>query len=178
MEEAKKSRWTSTHFGVRTLACLIPLWFLSVAIMVEGFPRPPITIEAAGILLILAVIISIVLLSKGWMPLELLAYSLTPLLLAPVFDEISTTYKSPFILLCAILLSLGVVVYHFNHTHRLRVLILLAFAILTLFAASHAGGNFWKMAGDLGYVECFPDYQGCAPLTGNETPWWILFLGL
>jgi hypothetical protein len=44
--------------------------------------------------------------------------------------------------------------------------------------ANNAAGNYWQMVGDLGYVECMPDFTGCASLTGNETPWWVLFFSL
>jgi len=47
-----------------------------------------------------------------------------------------------------------------------------------LVMASRVRNTFWHMAGDLGYEECFPDEQGCAPLTGQEIPWWALFFSL
>jgi hypothetical protein len=157
------------------LATLLPLWLLSVAIMTEGFPRPPISIELAITSFVLAITISILLLWKRWMTIELLLYSLFPFLLLSSFDEISTTYKTPFIILCALLLTAGIVGYQRSRSVRWRWLILLAATVVTLVMAWHAAFSFWHMAEDLGYVRCFPDYQGCAPLTGRETPWWILF---
>lgn len=100
-------------------------------------------------------------------------------MLLATFDEISTTYKTPFIFACTLILTVGAVAYQYAHLPRpLRWLILLFAAFLTLFAAGHVAGNFWQMASDLGYEMCFPDYTGCAPLTGAETPWWLLFFSI
>ena len=158
------------------LASLLPLWLLSLVIMVEGFPRPPISGEAAIASFVVAIAVSVVLLWNRWMTIELVLYSLFPFLLLATFDEISTTYKTPFIILCALILTVGVVVYQSSRLPRLsRGLVLLGVAVVTFVMAWHATFNFWGMVGDLGYVECFPDATGCAPLTGQETPWWVLF---
>jgi hypothetical protein len=158
------------------VASLLPLWLLSVAIMVEGFPRPPISGEVAVASFVIAVTVSLVLMWKGRMTIELLVYSLFPFLLLPIFDEISTTYKTPFIILCALILTGGVLVYQGSRATRLgRGLMLLAVAGVAFVMAWHATFNFWEMASDLGYAQCFPDAHGCAPLTGQETPWWALF---
>ena len=162
-----------------TLASLLPLWLLSLSIMVEGFPRPPISLEVAITAFAAAIAVSIVLLWKKWLTAELLLYSLFPFLVMFIFDEISTAYKTPFIILCTLILTAGIVAYQRTHlTRLLRGFILLAVAILTLFVASHAANNFWDMTSELGYEECFPDGHGCAPLTGQETPWWVLFFSL
>lgn len=161
-----------------TLASLLPLWLLALAVTAEGFPTPPISIELATISLGLAICVGIVLLWKGRMTLGLLLYSLLPFLFLPTFDEISTAYKTPFILLCTLILTAGIVGHLSSPSRNLgRWLILLSAAVVTLALAHHATSNFWDMVGDLGYVRCFPDAHGCAPLTGQETPWWILFFG-
>lgn len=165
--------WLST-----TLASLLSLWLLSIAIMVEGFPRPPISIELAYTSFILAISVSIVLLWKMWVTVELILYSIVPLILLRTFDEISTTYKSPFIFFCALILTSGVVGYQRYRSARWRWLILLSAAAVTLMMASHAADSYWQMAGDLGYGECFPDARGCVSLTSQETPWWFLFSSL
>jgi hypothetical protein len=95
-----------------------------------------------------------------------------------IFDEISTSYKTPFILLCALLLSTGMVLAQRSSSMTWRWIILLFVFAGTWALASHAVQNYWHMVDDLGYIECMPDYQGCAPLTGNETPWWVLFFRL
>lgn len=178
MENVKEIRWADPRSWSTPLASLLPVWLLSFAIMAEGFPRPPISIELASISFILAISVSIVLLWKRWMTVELLLYSLVPFLLLYAFDEISTTYKTPFIMLCTLILTTGIVGYQRNRSAQWRWLILLSVAVVTLVMAWHATLSFWHMADDLGYDRCFPDAHGCAPLTGQETPWWILFFRL
>jgi hypothetical protein len=182
MEAIKKVQWQSEGSWMATLASLLPLWLLSVAVMVEGFPKPPIPLGVAVAAFVLAIPVSIVLLRKGWMEIDLLIYSLFPILLFFIFDEISTTYKSPFILLCVLLLSIGIVgaqrTSRSTDSVTVRWLILFFVAAVTWVVASHAAQSYWQMVGDLGYgafpLECMPDTQGC-PLTGDLTPWWILF---
>ena len=175
MENVKENQWADRRSWSMAFASLLPLWLLSLAIMVEGFPRPPISIEFAIASFVTAGAVSIVLLWKKWMTIELLLYSLIPFVLLITFDEISTTYKSPFIFLCALILTAGIVGYQRYHSAWWRWLILLSATVVTLMMASHAADSYWQMAGDLGYGECFPDAHGCAPLTGQETPWWFLF---
>ena len=79
-----------------TLASLLPLWLLSLSIMVEGFPRPPISLEVVITAFAAAIAVSIVLLWKKWLTAELLLYSLFPFLVMFIFDEISTAYKRRF----------------------------------------------------------------------------------
>ena len=160
------------------MVVLLPVWLLSFAIMAEGFPPPPVSIELATAAFFLAILTSSILLWKGWMTFGLILYSQLPLVLLSAFDEISTSYKSPFIVLCAFILTFGVVGYQRSRSAWWRWLILLSAAVVTLLMALHAADNYWQMAGNLGYVECFPDAHGCAPLTGTETPWWILFFRL
>ena len=178
MENVEGIRWAAPRSWSTTLASLLPLWLLSFASMAEGFPRPPISIEMAITSFVLAIFISIVLLWKRWMTIELILYSLVPFVLLSTFDEISTTYKTPFIMLCTLILTAGIVGYQRNRSAWWRWLILLSAAVVTLVMAWHATSSFWHMASDLGYVRCFPDAHSCAPLTGKETPWWILFFSL
>jgi hypothetical protein len=178
MGNTKEILWADSHPWSTTLASLVPLWLLSFAIMAEGFPRPPISIELARTSFVLAITVSIVLLWKKWMTIALLLFSLFPFHLLYVFDEISTTYKTPFIILCAFILTIGMVGYQRSRSAWLRWLILLGAFVVALVMAWHATFSFWRMTDDLGYVRCFPDAQGCAPLTGQETPWWVLFLSL
>jgi hypothetical protein len=130
--------------------------------------------------LVIAVAVSVALLWKRWVAIELLLYyGFFPFLLLSSYDEISTTYKTPFIVLCTLLLTAGVVGYQCSHSTRKRGwLVLLSVAVVTWVSAWHAASRFWEMAGDLGYGQCFPDASDCAPLTGQETPWWVLFFAL
>ena len=175
MQNVQQARKVAPLAWVKALASLLPLWLLALAIMAEGFPRPPISIQLAAALFVIAIALSSVLFWKRWTTVELVLYSLIPFALLITFDEISTAYKSPFILLCALILTAGWVGYQRTRLAWLRWGILVSAALVTLLAASHAADSFWRMAGDWGYHECFPDYQGCAPLTGQETRWWTLF---
>jgi hypothetical protein len=176
MEIMEKIRWADEDSWMATIAYLLPLWLLSFAIMREGFPQPPISLELAVTAFVLAIAVSIILLWKWWLTFDLLLYTLFPFILLFTFDEISTSYKSPFILLCVLTLSIGIVGAQRSSSVTLRWLILFLVAIATWVLASHAARNYWHMVSDLGYGECFPDAQGCPPLTGKETPWWVLFL--
>lgn len=175
MENLKELRWAAPRSWSPAIVTLLPIWLLSVAIMAEGFLRPPVPVEVATASFVLAIATGIVLLWTGWMTSELLLYSLFPLLLLSTFDEITTTYKTPFIVLCALMLTAGIAGYQHYRSSRLRSLLLLAAAAVTIVMAWHAASSFWQMAGDLGYVRCFLDAHSCAPLTGKETPWWSLF---
>jgi hypothetical protein len=176
MQTAQATRLTFPYAWRKTAAGLLPLWLFSVAIMAEGFPRPPISAGAATALVVMALLACPLLLWKGWATIELLIYSLSPFLLLRIFDEISTTYKTPFILMCAVILTAGALALRWDRASPLaRVLILAAVAGLALLLASHAAFRFWGVAADLGYRQCFPDAHGCAPLTAQATPWWGLF---
>ncbi|MHB1132678.1 MAG: hypothetical protein ACYC4L_09865 [Chloroflexota bacterium] len=156
------------------LPSLLPLWLLSLAITVEGFPSPPITLEVALGALAGAVAIGLLLLWRRLTTGALLFYSLMPLTLMAVFDDISTAYKTPFILVCALVLTVGAVIYQRNHARRWVGPVLPLFAVLVLVLASHVTTGYWQMVGALDFGQCFPDAPGCAPLTGGATPWWAL----
>jgi hypothetical protein len=163
-----------------TLASMLPLWLLSLSIMVEGFPPPPISGEVAIAAFVTTIVLSILLTWKRWMTIELLLYSLSPFRFLVAFDEISTRYKSGFIVVCAVILTSGVVGYQRGRLSRaLRWPILLAAATLAFFAARHFSNSFWGMVSDLGvYERCFPDAPGCPPLAGIGAPWWALVFSL
>ena len=180
MEAIKKIRWFSEDSWLATFASLLPLWLWSLATTLEGFPRPPIALEMVAIASFwLAIPVSIALLWKRWLPPDVLFVSIIPFVLVINFDEISTRYKTPFILLCALILSIGMIVAQRNGSLTVRWLLLLFVAVAVLVLSSNAAQNYWHMAGELGPFEfgCFPDAYGCPPLTGNETPWWVLFFG-
>jgi hypothetical protein len=178
VEDLKLVRQAKSPSWIPTLVSLLPLWLVALAVTAEGFPRPPISIELAAISLGLALGIGIVLLWQGQMTLGLLLVCFLPFLFLPTFDEISTTYKTPFILLCALILTAGIVGHLASPSHHLGRWLILVFAVaVTVAMAHHATFNYWDMVGNLGYVRCLPDAHGCPPLTGQETPWWILFFG-
>lgn len=178
MEAITKSQWFSEDSWLATLVSLLPLWLWSLATTLEGFPRPPISLEIVAITSFwFAIPVSIVLLWKRWLPPDVLLISLLPFVIMFNFDEISTRYKTPFILLCALILSIGIVIAQRSGSVTVRWLILLFAAVAVLMLSSNAAQNYWQMADGLGPFEfgCFPDAYGCPPLTGNETPWWTLF---
>jgi len=178
MKKTMEIRWASPGTWSAILASLLPLWLFSTAITVEGFPLPPIPIELGIFAFVLAMAVSIFLLWKGWLEVDILLCSLIPFILLFKFDEISTAYKTSFILVCALILSIGLVSAQRSGSVTIRWLILLTVTVATLMLTTNAVRNYWQMASDLGYFECMPDAQGCPPLTGNETPWWVLFFGL
>ena len=178
METIRKIRFVNEDSWLATLASLLPLWMWSLAITLEGFPRPPISLEIVAIASFwLAIPVSIVLLWKSWLTFDILLVSLTPFVLLYLFDEISTRYKTPFILLSALVLSIGMVVAQRSSSVTFRWLVLLFVVVATLGLSFNAAQNYWQMAGELGYFEfgCFPDAFGCPPIPADATPWWVLF---
>jgi len=180
MEAIRKLQYVNKDSWLATFASLLPLWLWSFAISVEGFPSPPIPVVVGVAFFWLAIPLSIVLLWKQWLPPDVLLISLIPFVFVFNFDEISTRYKTPFILFCALILSIGFIVAQRSKSVTVRWLILLFVAVAVLVLSSNAAQNYWHMAGALGHFEfgCFPDMQGCPPLTGGETPWWVLFFSL
>lgn len=179
MIDVRRNPWEEPPVWLTTLGAMAPLWLLSLVVMAEGFPAPPISGRAATVVLVGGLVAGIMLVWKRWMTIELLLYSLFPFALLTGFDEISTSYKTLFIFVCAAILSYGMAVYQMSDLRRdVRWLILLAAAAVTLLAAAHASSRYWTMVSELGYQNCIPDTYGCAPLTGQETAWWVLFFGL
>jgi hypothetical protein len=179
MEAIMKIRWAAQDSWMAILATLLPLWLLSFTIMVEGFPNPPISLAMAIVAFVLAIAISIVLLRVCWLTLDLILYSLFPFVFLFVFDEISTSYKTPFILVCALILSIAMVGAQRSSSENLRWRIWLVINILIWVLASHALERYWDMVDNLVFFgDCFPYTKGCLPLAGNETPWWVLFFSL
>lgn len=175
METIKNARWAASDSWIAAIASLLPLWLLSIAILVEGFPRPPISLELAVSAFALAIAVSIVLLWRKWLTPELILYSLFPVILLVIFDEIATNYKTPFILVCGLILTTGIIGAKRSNSATVRWLILLCIAAATGVLASHAVQNYWHMVDDLVFGECFPYTRDCPPLSGNETAWWVLF---
>ena len=151
---------------------LLPLWLLSYAVMAEGFPAPPIPVGLAVTAFILAIVIGILGLWKDWIRVELLLYYVIPYWLMIRFDEISTAYKTPFILLCAMLLSTGVLGYQGIQNRWLRWLSLLLGAALTLAAAGVMVNGYWGLVSAGGYDACYPR---CLPPADPAHPWWMIF---
>ncbi len=181
MEMIKKMESMDVGSWRTTLVSLLPLWLLSFAILPEGLPGLPIPIRLAGIIFFLVFAVGALLLWKGWATAEVLLYSLFPILLAFNFDEMSAAYKTPFILLCAIFLSLGIVGYQYSLRRDVLAigwLILLLVIVVTWVFASHANQNYWQMVTDLGIHDCSTDYDGCASLAGRGTSWLLLFFHL
>lgn len=169
-ERAGQNSW------FKILINLLPFWLLSIAITREGFPTPPISTEAAGVAFSFAIVIGIVLTWSRWLTLDLILYSLFPFVLLFIFDEISTAYKTPFILSCAIILSAGMVGAQRSNSEVIRWRIWLVVNIIIWMLASHALQAYWNMVAELSFGDCFPYSLGCPVVAGSESPWWILFL--
>ena len=162
----------------RLISNLLPLWLFSISIMVEGFPDPPISLEVAYICFGAACLILAALIIKKWLPLEILLISFYPFILLYGFDEISTAYKTPFIIGCAFILSVGVTAYHrVNKSGPIKLGIIIIAAVIATLVAYNANQGFWELTNELGVERCFLDAYGCPKLTGNETPWWRMMLG-
>lgn len=149
-----------------TFASLLPLWLLMLAYTHWGM-----------VAFILAIAIGIVLLLKIWMTPELILYSFfLPVIFLFIFEEVYMSYKIPFILLCALALTIGIIGYQRSLTRSVTLAwsILLLTAIATWALALHANQNYWQMACMTGCFECSPGAPGCPP-GGELTPWWVLF---
>lgn len=177
MVTTQRIDWSTPSPWLKTAATLLPLWLVALAVMGEGFPEPPVSIEAAGVFFLLAVGLSILLLWQRWMTVELLLYTFLPLAFMFAFDEISTAYKTPFILLCTLILTVGLIGYQHSTTTWWRVFSLVAAAVVCLALAWHAMSNYWQVVAALNYGDCFPDAADCGQLAGHAPPWWALFFG-
>jgi hypothetical protein len=148
----------------------------------EGFPRPLISPALLCPLFVLGLVTSIAFLWKGGITFELVLYSVFPVFLFFIFDEISTSYKTPLLLVCALLLSLGILGYHWflrKDSVTLAWLILLLAVLTTWLFASHAVQNYWQMVGQLSFpADCMPYAQDCPLISGSEMPWWVLLFRL
>ena len=148
-----------------TFASLLPLWLITLAYTSFGY---------TGFLL--AIVVSILLLWKIWLTPELVLYSFIPLMLPFMFEEVYMSYRIPFLLLCTLVLTLGIIGYQRILTRSVTFawLTLLLVAMAAWALASHATQNYWQMACMTGCFECSPGAPGCPP-GGELTPWWILF---
>lgn len=185
METIKKIQWKPEDSWIATFISLLPLWLLSLVILTMVSIQPPISEGLAIFAVLLAIAVGFALLWKGWLEIDFFIYSLFPFILFFFFAEIYLTYRFPFFLLCALLLTVGIIAA--QHASKIgdslttRWLILFLVAAITWLIASHAAHNYWQMLGNLGYgtfpLECMPNTTDC-PLIGNVVPWWALFFSL
>jgi hypothetical protein len=182
METMKKIQWTPEDSWIATLVSLLPLWLLSLVILAIALPQPPIPEGWAVSAVLVVMVVGLALLWKGWLEIDLFLYSLFPFLLFFFFGEVYIAYRFPFIVLCVLLLSAGMVMAQYagkvQDSLTTRWLILFLVAVATWIIASHAAQNYWHMLADLGYgappLECMPNTTDC-PLIGNAAPWWTFF---
>ncbi len=175
MIKIKETLWIKENKLTLAIISAVPVWLFSLSATVEGFPSPNISGFIAYFLFFLALLSCILFFIIRWMPLHLLLYSLTPLILSGFFDEISTQYKTPFIFLCGLILSSGAIIYQLNPTFKFKWIILVSGFIITFLLAWNAVLNFWALAERLGYTHCFPGAIGCPPLPEDAPSWWLLF---
>jgi hypothetical protein len=152
---------------------------VALAATAEGFPRPLFDMRAGVFLFCIGIATAFFLVLTSWVGPEMLLVSFVPVSFWMIFDEITTTYKTPFILLCTLILSLGVIAYHYfgeNHYLKLALPILFASVVLTVFVAFHAAHNYWIYSDPIGM--CFYDYIKCPPLPANHPAWWSFFFNL
>ncbi len=166
---------------LRTAALLAPLWMLALATTAEGFPDPPIAGNQALILFYAAIAAAILVTVYFRTLVELPFIILVPLSYVYLFDEITTSYKTPFIFFCTLILSLGMIAYQVlarNRSLKVAVPVLLAAVLLTFLAAWLASRNFWAYTDSLGIERCFLDYTGCPPLPADHPAWWRFFFSV
>jgi hypothetical protein len=120
MKAPGENKWAVQDSWIPILVTLLPLWLFSIAILTEGFPNPPVLFAMALVAFVLALTIGTALVWTGWLKLDLILYSLFPLVLIYVFDEISTGYKTPFILACAVFLSVAMVGAQRSNSEKAR----------------------------------------------------------
>lgn len=165
----------------KTAAFLAALWMIALATTAEGFPSPLIPSNLATFLFFAGLVVAIVVAVRYMAFIELPIITLIPLLYIFEFDEITTTYKTPFIIFCTLILSLGLIAYHYlAQTRSLKVAlpVLLAAAVLAFLAGMVATLNFWQYTESLGVVRCFLDSTGCPPLPADHPAWWRFFIGI
>ncbi len=181
MQTIRRMGWADLGSWPAALASLLPLWLFSLAVSAEGFPPPFVTAPLAISFVVIGLALGIVLLWKGWMTFELLLYSLFPFFVMVSLDEISTRYKTPLLLLAALLLSIGILLYQRSLSRSVGLawlLLLLAYGAAWVFSL-HAAGNYWDMVGQLHFPpDCMPYAHDCPLLAGRETPFWSLFFRL
>jgi hypothetical protein len=178
MEMVLEQRLTDPSAWLKTLICLLPMWLISLAVSVEGFPAPPIPGWAAGSAFVCGLLLLLVLLVRGWIWFDLVLYSLLPVVMVFIFDEILTGYKTPFIFTCTAVLSIGLIGYQYSQSFLLRIFFLTSGALLAYALADHAAASFWALWPLIDasqYAGCY--MTGCYPfniIPGH--PWWtVLF---
>lgn len=165
----------------KTAGFLAALWMIALAATAEGFPSPLIPGNLAPVLFFAGLVVAIVVSVRYMTFIELPIITLIPLLYVFEFDEITTTYKTPFILFCTLILSFGLIIYHYlAQTRSLKVAlpVFLAAAILAFLAGMFAMLNFWEYTDSLGIRMCFLDSIGCPPLPADHPAWWRFFTGI
>jgi hypothetical protein len=169
-------RWADPPFWKATLANLLPLWLLCLAILPSS-----ISAELKGRLFLLSMAAMILLLWLRWFTPELIFYSFFPIISIFIFEEISPGYGTPFVLLCTLLLSIGIFGYRLSlHKYSVGLAWLILFVVFigTWMLALNADQNYRQMVADLGYG-CDPYMGACpAPVPANGIPWWVLFFRL
>lgn len=166
---------------LKTAAVLAPLWLFALAVTAEGFPDPPITGNQAWVVFYAAIAAAIVVTVIFRTLIELPFITLVPLSYVFLFDEITTSYKTSFIFFCTLILSLGIIAFHYLAATRLLKIalpVLLAAAILAFVAGMFATANFWAYTESLGIERCFLDYSDCPPLPPDHPAWWRFFLSI
>lgn len=160
-------------------ALLVPVWMMALAVSAEGFPHPPVSAYLGFALFFGAIAAAILMVKEHWAGIEYLLVCFAPLLWLASLDEISTTYKTPFIFFCTQILCLGVIAYHIlgerHYPSVATVLVLLTAAALAMLSARHASSNFWAYQDFLDVGMCFLDFPGCPALPSAHPAWWTFF---
>ena len=166
-------RHTKQPTWLVTLACVVPLWLLAVAIMVEGFPPPPIPLSLALFAFFSACVIAAILLWRRKTSVIFLLYCGLPFFLLYTFDEISTLYKTQYIVACTLFLTLAAVAHLRSQSPIKAWFFLLLGVVATLLAAEEIRASYWNLVSAQGLDLCYPN---CLPQLDHGNSWWRMLI--
>jgi hypothetical protein len=148
------ARWSSPYLGLVVLDILLVLPIFSAQVVDPVWLIP--FIQAAMILLLLFVFYRAVIDLRGkpprteppakhdWTQILFGAQTLTPLLVMIIFDEISITFKTPFLLIIGFILALGGLIYLRTRSQWLGLAALLGSIMLVILIANTIAGIYWQ----------------------------------
>lgn len=148
----------------------LPLWLFTATVSVEGFPPPGLPLWAGITAFALGVLIILYLAWKRELDASMFAM-MVPFGLMVFLDEVTTSYKTPFLLVSTAVTALSIFAYQKLENHRGRGLVLLAGVIVSIWLASHAKSVYWDLFSER-YTRCYPD---CLPVSGLDLSWWKLY---
>lgn len=168
-----ETTYTTNNVRERRLPAILltqlPLWLFTATVSIEGSPPPGLPLWAGITAFALGVLIILYLAWRRELDASMFAMMM-PFVLTAFFDEVTTSYKTPFLLVSTAVVSASILLYQKSKDRKWRALILLAGVIVSILLASHAKNAFW----DLFTVRYTTDFT-TLPVSGVDTPWWKLY---